>query len=93
VFPDSGAPSLAGAAPQNGTVDDPEHNEWLSVNDYFAIAHPDAAHATRPPGDLYGPRSLVQVLAHELDHLKNFDHIDQAGIQTTHSQQCSGLPG
>lgn len=80
---------FSGFAPQDGL----KHGDlWIGIADVFFDHYYDAAHLTTKAQDPTGaPRNLVQILAHELDHLKNRDHLG-GPTKTPYSQQCSGLP-
>jgi len=81
-------PDFGGAAPLNE-----RSAGWMLLSDYwpdvaFDMIHPaiqtDAQNVTHT-------RTLQQLLAHEIDHLRGFGHIDFYGYDTPHSQACSDV--
>jgi hypothetical protein len=91
VFAAADVPAYAGAAPTWGSFDNPAKNEWFVVSDYFVDLHSDAAHASKLPDDYWAPRTLQQVVAHELDHLNGQNHLPSDPSKTPNSQACDDL--
>jgi hypothetical protein len=91
IYVNSAFPAFSGAAPLDGSNTNPAVNEWMVLSDAWFDSFYDASHHTTFPHDLYAPRNLEQVLAHEADHLVGREHVGTDGSQTPNSQSCSGL--
>lgn len=91
VFANEDFRTFGGAAPENGANVDPTTNRWVVISNAFTNAFYDAAHATSPVKDKFAPRTLQQVLAHELDHLQGNSHLANDRSRTPNSQTCSRL--
>ncbi len=82
--------SFGGAAPGNQGA-----NGWIVLNEYWANTAFDALHELIQ-FDSQGvshARTLQQLLAHEIDHLRfGGAHADPDGFETANSRACSDVP-